>query len=114
VVQILLDSRVDPSWYRNDAIRCASEKGRSEVVKVLLADPRVDPSDFNNLAIQRASEHGHADVVLEDFRVDPSANDNIAIRLASEKGHAEVVKILLADSRVNETLGPWRHIIFNE
>jgi hypothetical protein len=50
----------------------ASEKGHTDVVKLLLADSRVDPT----------------------------ADDNYAIKKASEKGHTDVVKLLLADPRV--------------
>ena len=95
---------IDPSFDKNSAIRSASEKGHSEVVKLLLADPRVDPSDKHNDAIRSASEKGHSEVVkllLADPRVDPSADKNSAIRSASQNNEYEIVKLLLADPRVD-------------
>jgi len=59
----LADSRVDPSMLGNIVIGLASERGRTEIVKLLLADKRVDSSASNNIAIQIANENGHTETV---------------------------------------------------
>jgi len=78
----------------------ASERGRTEVVKLLLDQPGVDPSTNNNYPIRDASQKGHVNVVkllLKDPRVDPAANNNAAIQYASLLGNTELVKLLLKD-----------------
>jgi ankyrin repeat protein len=95
---------IDPSASDNYAIRKASNRGYTEVVKLLLSDPRVNPSASQNEAIRDASDRGHAETVkllLTDHRVDPSVYSNWAIRYASERGHTETVKLLLSDPRVD-------------
>ena len=72
----LQDPRVDPSVEDNVALRCASENGHKEIVKLLLKDPRVDPS----------------------------AQDNSAIRYAEQKGYKEIVKLLEQAARVQARL----------
>jgi hypothetical protein len=108
IVSELLDEMLDfPHEYSNPLnflIYFASEKGRSDLVKLLLTDNRIDPSVDDQLPIRRASWQGHPEVVkllLADKRVDPSAEDQYAIQFASENGHVEVVKLLLADQRVD-------------
>ena len=41
----------------------ASDKGHTEIVRLLLQDPRVNPADRNNKAIIWASENGHTKIV---------------------------------------------------
>jgi ankyrin repeat protein len=49
---LLSDSRVDPSEWRNGALRFAARDGHTEVVKLLLSDSRVDISgELINLLI---------------------------------------------------------------
>jgi ankyrin repeat protein len=99
------------------AIRLASQRGHSEVVKLLLEDKRVDPSACNNEAIRWASKNGHLEVVkllLQDGRVDPSDQNNSdqysAIHWASQFGHLEVVKLILEGKRVDPSVGNNRAI----
>jgi len=97
--------RVNPADRENYAIILASQKGHTEVVRLLLkVGPRVNSADRDNLAIQIASQNGHTEVVkvlLMDPRVNPDVNYNLAINKASENGRSEVVKVLLEDKRVN-------------
>ena len=90
--------QIDPGTDNNCAIRCASEMGHTEIVKLLLNDPRVDPSADDNYAIQWASLKGYTEVVrllLNDPRVNPNDNNKNAMRWASLKGYTEIVKLLL-------------------
>ena len=97
-----------PQANYSEAVRWASRRGYTEIVKLLLTDSRVDPagvdpSDRDNLAIIVASYWGQAEVVkllLADSRVDPAARGNEAISQAYRRGYTKVVKLLLADSRV--------------
>ncbi|KAJ2991885.1 hypothetical protein HDV02_003400 [Globomyces sp. JEL0801] len=93
-----------PGAQDNLAIRFASRKGQTEIVKLLLKDSRVDPSAQNNSAIREAATYGHIEIVkllLHDSRVDPSAQNNSAIQGAATYGHIEIIKLLLQDSRVD-------------
>ena len=101
---LLVDSRVNPTSNKNEAIKLACIKGHIDIVRLLLADERVDPGNENNHAIRWACCCGHVDVVrllLADKRVNPADFYNSAIVLACEYGHVDVVRLLLADSRVN-------------
>ena len=104
---IEIDANIDCASFNNRAIKCASEKGHTEVVRLLLKDSRVDPSAGDNLPIRWASENGHTEVVqllLKDPRVDPSVQYNRAIKWASVFGHIEVVRLLLKDPRVDPSV----------
>lgn len=94
----------NPGFSDNYAIQWASDKGHTEVVRLLLTSPRVDPSAGVNCAIRWASHNGHAEVVkllLDNPRVNPGAMDNLAIQWASRIGHTEVVRLLLTSTRVD-------------
>ena len=55
IVKKMIDKGFDPSWGYNWAIKYASEKGHTDIVKLLLDDPRVDPTIDNNDPIRGAS-----------------------------------------------------------
>ena len=57
------DPRVDPDTNDNYAIKMASRKGYTKVVRFLLNDSRVDPGTDENYAIRLASYYGHTKVV---------------------------------------------------
>jgi len=104
LVDLLIQTGVDPSANDNWTIRAASKHGHLSVVNRLLQDERVDPSSQDSYAILLASKYGHLSVVnrlLQDERVDPSATSNLAIQYASERGHLSVVEQLLQDKRVD-------------
>lgn len=99
---LLLSDSID--LIDGNPISCASSRGFTEIVQLLLNDGRADPTDDSNYALYIASKNDHVDVVrllLQDPRVDPSADDNCAIRIASENGHVDVVRLLLEDPRVD-------------
>ncbi|KAI9344387.1 ankyrin repeat-containing domain protein [Obelidium mucronatum] len=110
--------RVDPSDSANDAIRCASQQGHTEIVKLLLTDPRVDPSALNNEAIRLASRYGRYETVElllsldSKYKIDPAAANQQSIRHACEVRHSlkepnnagRLVQLLLADRRVDPTV----------
>lgn len=101
VKRLLANPQINPD---NFAIKIASRKGHTEIVRLLLADGRVNPVAENNQAIRWACANGHLDVVkllLADSRVNPADWRNGAIRVASYCDRLEVVKLLLADPRVN-------------
>src|ERR1700733_14379838 len=47
----------------NQCFFVASEKGRTEVVRLLLTDERVNPTADNDYAIRLATQNGHTEVV---------------------------------------------------
>ena len=51
----MIDKRVDPSAYRNQASCMASCDGNIDVVKLLVSDKRVDPSADNNFPVRMAA-----------------------------------------------------------
>jgi ankyrin repeat protein/preprotein translocase subunit SecA len=85
------------------ALMLASEKGRLEVVKLLLVEKGLDMEEkdkYGQTALLMASEEGHLEVVkhLLEQRANIEAKDNegrTALMLASEKGRLELVKLLL-------------------
>jgi len=106
VKQLLQSDSID--LIDGNPISCASSRGFTEIVQLLLKDGRADPTDDDNYALYSACKNGHVEVVkalLQDPRVDPSVNNNEAIRWASSKGHTEVVRLLLQDPRVDPTPG---------
>lgn len=54
VIELLADSRIDPSRNNNVALRTAAEHCQAEIVRLLLHDRRVDPSVNLNAAIYEA------------------------------------------------------------
>jgi hypothetical protein len=71
-LELLRNSKLDPSFHDNWPITWASILGYTEIVKHLLSDPRVDPSTDNNQSIKWASAYGQMEVVkllLNDPRV---------------------------------------------
>lgn len=106
ILKIIIEignDKYDPGANHNILIRCASKRGYTEIVELLLRDNRVDPASCDNDAIEDASRYGHTEVVkllLKDSRINPTTKHNYAIRMAAT-GHIEVVKVLLQDERVN-------------
>jgi surface antigen len=101
IVDLLLQSAVGPSCF---GIGSAAYNGQLALVDKILQEKRVDPSFRKNYAIRMAAQYGHLDVLerlLQDRRVDPSAEDNYAIRLAACWGHLAVVERLMQDKRVD-------------
>jgi ankyrin repeat protein len=103
---LLLSDSID--LIDDNPISCASSRGFTEIVQLLLNDGRADPTDDSNYALYIASKNGHIEVVRlllqwssGTKRVDPTADDNCAIRIASENGHIEIVLLLLQDPRVD-------------
>lgn len=85
--------------YREEFIT-ACEKGRLNIVKVMLDDPRLNPGMRKNAPLQVASANGHVRVVklLLQYRgVKPAANNYYALAAAYKYGHSEVVDVLLRD-----------------
>jgi ankyrin repeat protein len=104
---LLEDGRADPADYDNSAIRSASLRGRTEVVRLLLEDGRADPAVNDNRPIKSASVNGHTEIVkmlLEDPRVNPTAENHYALGVASEENEEDIVELLIqyyAQNNVN-------------
>ena len=85
----------DPSTDNNKAIQVASEKGQTEIVRLLLNDRRTDPLVDGNYAIKWATIKGHTEIVKllsADNRDNPLADgNNWLIRWASQYGHVKVI-----------------------
>jgi len=113
VRELLQDENIDPAYNDNAAIQCATEKGHTEIVRLLIADPRVDPS-VRGLVFYDACGRGRFEIVkmlLEDGRIDPSEPWNHPLRTACLNGQIEIVRLLMADNRVdpsnNSNLARW-------
>ena len=85
-----------------DALFNACDKGRIDVVELLVSDPRVDVHAHESAGLRIASVKGHAEIVsiLLARGADPSLGDNHAITVAVENGHLEVIEVLFTDKRV--------------
>lgn len=102
VLDVLLEYErvIDPRVrfpYNNEFI-FACEKGRLDIVKVMLKDPRLDPSTHRNYPLQLACTNGHVHVVkllLQYQRVDPSADRSYALGIAHKYGYCKIVDLLL-------------------
>ena len=113
VREFLQDKNIDPAYNDNAAIQCATKKGHTEIVRLLIADPRVDPS-VRGLVFNDACRRGHFEIVkmlLEDGRIDPTEPWNHPLRAACLNGQIEIVRLLMADNRVdpsnNSNLARW-------
>lgn len=99
--------RIDPSQDSNKALRLASEKGYTEIIKLLLRYDCVDPTVMDNSPIEMAACYGRLQVVkllLADERV--SRLDRIkgnVIQFASRGGHVDIVKFLLTYPYIDPT-----------
>lgn len=101
-----LKSEKDIQKYLNDGVyvhaaddillRMGSEKGYTDVVKVLL-DNGANVHIYDDQPLRYASHNGHSDIVklLIECGADVSAQNNYALRWAISKGHTKVVKLLL-------------------
>jgi ankyrin repeat protein len=73
IVQVMLEV-FDPSYNDNEAIRVASELGRTKIVRVLLKDPRVDPTAEDNEAVKEA--YKNKDTILTQLLLDDNRVKN--------------------------------------
>jgi hypothetical protein len=110
----------------------AARRNHVDMLKALLSDARVDPTYNLHYVIKAATEYNAIAtlcMLLVDKRADPSANDNvfkgfllriiydvdvsclcwmpvwINIRIAAAHGFPKVVKLLMRESRVDESGG---------
>ena len=99
VLQLIHNSRVDPTKEDNRAIREASAHGHHSVVSTLLRSHYiVDPSANRNEALVTACSRGFLEIVkllLGSTSVDAAANGDEPLIKACESGHLEIVKLLL-------------------
>lgn len=114
----------DPSVQNNQAIINACEKGKCEIVGLLLSaavssvthDARVNPADQNNLAIKKAPEHGYMNIVrllLDDKRANPVDGKNNALIAACSdcydvNARLPIIELLLNDPRIDPTMDNYR------
>ena len=104
IVRTLLANRVYDSLELGRPLLIASEKGYSEIVKLLLDQEKIDVNVvdyFGESSLIKASEHGHLEIVKlllqNNAKVDQINDDEqSALLLAAKKGHPEIVNLLLA------------------
>ena len=94
--QYFLDKRVNVNVNNGEALRIASQRGYTEVVKLLL-DAGADVYVYEDKPLRFASEKGHTEIVklLLEAGADVHAYGNEPLRTASQNGHTEIVKLLL-------------------
>ena len=103
----------------NLAIRVASARGHTDIVRMLLERPEVNPGAGDNEAIRLSSGHGYTDIVgmlLKRPQVNPGARDNEALVNAVRNGRTKIFQLLLADSRVDPSARsnlPFRFAVYN-
>jgi ankyrin repeat protein len=79
-----------------------------DLFKLLLAHPTMSSSlnDILSLAVAHSVEDAVKLLLAENNeRMDPSKRDNEAIRLACNRRNEEIIKLLLADKRVDPSVG---------
>jgi len=110
-VNLLHDSRVDPTLRNNYALRHAAKYGYLPIVKLLLADSRVDPTALDNMAIKDAAYEGMVAIVkllYNDKRVnksfDISKDSNYVFNMMCREGDLDMVELLLLDDRLDPTM----------
>eukprot|EP01118_Nematostelium_gracile_P012328 TRINITY_DN4493_c0_g1_i1.p1 TRINITY_DN4493_c0_g1~~TRINITY_DN4493_c0_g1_i1.p1 ORF type:complete len:265 (+),score=40.08 TRINITY_DN4493_c0_g1_i1:74-868(+) len=97
LMTLILDPRIDPSLYDNEATVVACRKGMINLLNQLLLDRRVDPTT----AFSDACSHGQVQIVrrlLQDDRID-FTRDTI-LYSACKGGHSQTVRLLLKDNRI--------------
>jgi hypothetical protein len=117
IKQALINRLIDPSLYRNWAIRHSAEYGLIDLFNLFLSDPRVDPSDCSNEAISRASENNHMTIVtilMQDCRVNPADFFNHSVLNAYSKENFDVCLILFKNLKVRESLESTNTLIFKD
>jgi hypothetical protein len=103
-VERLIGKGLDPSLWDNYAIKWASIRGYTKMVKRLLLDSRIDPDDW--VMFEEVCERGHLEVVkslLLDYRVGRDiimANFGSPLHAAAMRCHSDIVKALLASPTV--------------
>ena len=102
----------------NSIVKAACERGRIEILKILLSDemlrryPTINPACESNHCIKVASDSGHikivkfllSDEILKRFPeadINPTSDNNACILYASGKGHLNVLKFLLSKEIVD-------------
>ncbi len=107
-VKLALERPIDSSVEYNYAFIIASEKGYTEIVKLLLKHPKVNPSINNNYAILLASQNEHLDVVkllLQDKRVRRKLSDEKIKKYENQtKGLNESIRDLMKPKSEEEIL----------
>jgi ankyrin repeat protein len=89
---------------KNNILSKAVEKGRADIVRLLLSDPDTNPAYKKNSIIALASMAGSEEVVdllLKDDRVNPADNHNESLYQAAKNNNLAVVRRLMQDTRVN-------------
>lgn len=99
VVRLLLDAGAYVQAENNEALRTASEKGRIEIVRMLLAAGADvhDRGDAGDFAIYSAARRGYAEIVellLDGYEYNGDILYDCLIEASSE-GHDNVVRMLL-------------------
>jgi len=94
VIKELISEGADPKASYSLALRCASENGHTEIVKLLI--PVSDPKVFRSTALRLAASNGHIEIVKLLIPVsDPKASESSALRFAARNGYTEIVKLLI-------------------
>lgn len=112
IVRTLLAARVYDSLELGRPLLIASEKGYSEIVKLLLDQEKIDVNvvdSFGEPSLIKASEHGHLEIVKlllqNNAKVDQINDDEqSALLLAAKRGHPEIVNLLLAAGADNSVV----------
>lgn len=96
-IEWLIENGADLSSDANQMIRYASERGRGEIVKVLLKHDSVDPMACDGVAIINAAKFGHLKIVKMLLPYVPPDSTYISDCLlrASYRGHDKIVQLLL-------------------
>lgn len=99
VVKLLLtNDNIDPSIDNNNAIKIASKKGYTDIVKYLLTT-NINPSVLNNYPIRTSAENNHIDVLkilLSDSRTDATDSYNEAFITSIRLANTDIIKLLLS------------------
>ncbi len=105
-VKSLLDAGVpvdSPSEYGATALSFASDKGHSEVVKLLLergANPKVTDTFYESEPMTWAAYNGHTEVVK--LLIGAGVDAGGALSMAIQRAKIEVVKAVLATGKVSQ------------
>lgn len=103
LVENSLENGADPSLDLTNTIVCASHKGYTDIVKMLLKDKRTYPSYNNNHAFEMACIMGRYDIVkllLNDDRFDLYNLSTIIFRLCLKYKHYNILKYLINNDKI--------------
>lgn len=104
---LLKDNRVNPSYLGNAALRWACWNNHYEIVKLLLRDNRIHlPVDESIISMVCMNNlYKILELLLTDGKGDPSGIANRIVARACVRGYLEIIDILIADSRVDLSIG---------